>query len=211
MTDFVNPARVHELLTYFTQTVQVVTDVLYDEDSERARLMTMYRRMTSIADFLTRHPDYYPANDQRDMLMHASDLAARLLQAAHQAVDVSVEGYARIVTLSKPGAQGGRPKITINDEWLIEAIDHLHLPRTRIARALGVSVDTVDRECRRIGTQAARSYTAVQDYDLDRLIAEHITKQSTVGATFVQGALEAKGVHIQRHRIRTSMQRVLAQ
>lgn len=100
----------------------------------------------------------------------------------------------------------GRPVIEIQQDQLRFYVDSGFKVRD-IALLLGCSERTMER---RMNTWqlSARNYTIISDSELDEHVIELCTSYPRCGKKLVDGRLRAKGIRIQRQRVRDSLRRV---
>ena len=107
-------------------------------------------------------------------------------------------------TSSSASATHGRPRALIDKERL-EFFRSLHFKWTEISQIMGVSVKTLQRRAREWNIP---SYTVISDADLDVLLARHLESFPRAGEAMLRGYLVSQNVHIQRERLRSSLQRL---
>ncbi len=102
----------------------------------------------------------------------------------------------------------GRPHYEVTEEEITVLHNTLGFRWTDTARILGVSYRTLIRRRQEfalpVGTR--HNFSGLSDEQLDELVREimNITPQSGVG--LIRGALRSRGYHVQRRRIRESLQ-----
>jgi len=78
---------------------------------------------------------------------------------------------------------------------------------TRLAPKLKISRDVLRREMRLLGIQ--KSFSDITDSDLDAMMKDFQLKKCNMsGVGYAVGHARSKGLRLQRHRIRASIQRV---
>lgn len=78
-----------------------------------------------------------------------------------------------------------------------------------IARALGVSRGTIYNHLNDVGIHnTRRTYTEIDDEELDHVIATICQNHPFIGSTIVSGHLEAMHIHLPRLRVQESLRRV---
>lgn len=103
--------------------------------------------------------------------------------------------------------QRGRTRKAINEEYLREALNpSRNIPRTKLARVLGVHRNTLKRRINDLGISC--DYSAIRDADLDLLIKGYKLKKPDAGFRYVRGYLRSLGLRVQRQRVLESLQRV---
>ena len=101
-------------------------------------------------------------------------------------------------------SQRGRPRVAIDDEQLKFLVESRF--RTKdIAQIFGCSTRTIER--RKSDLQLA-NYSSITDAELDNLVREITHMHPRCGEKSVSGRLHGTGIHVQRQRIRESLQRV---
>ncbi|SRR6266540_6348652 len=84
---------------------------------------------------------------------------------------------------------------------------HRNIYLSKLAPKLSISRDVLRREIRLSGID--RGYTNISDAELDRVIHEFLRRRDfTTGSGYVLGHVRSKGINVQRHRIRASINRV---
>lgn len=101
----------------------------------------------------------------------------------------------------------GRPRIEIPCEQL-ELLLSFQFTPVRIADMLQVSVKTVRRRIEEYGLQEEYQYTPLTDIELDAMTTEFVHNCPRGGQISYDGYLRARGIHVQRNRIRSSLTRV---
>lgn len=77
-----------------------------------------------------------------------------------------------------------------------------------IARCLGVSERTLRRWRYQFGLMTNRNFTNLANQRLDEHVRDILKSTPSVGLSLMRGALRARGLNIQRERVRESMNRV---
>lgn len=110
----------------------------------------------------------------------------------------------REITSMLPSS-GGRPAYNITKEQ-VEQLRDTGMNWKTIAEFLRVSERTLHR--RRIEFGIESSFSNISDGDLDQNIQEILQLTPNIGETYVKGSLKARGVAVQRSRVRESLRRV---
>jgi len=108
-------------------------------------------------------------------------------------------------TITK-SSRAGRPKIEIS-EMQVLSLKSLNFSWVKIATLLGISSKTLQRR-RKDFSSNIECYSKINDLDLDVIVRETIDGNPNVGERMITGYLAARGIQIQRERIRKSIKRV---
>ena len=101
----------------------------------------------------------------------------------------------------------GRPRIMVDLED-IEFLSGLRFSYVDIAKILGVSRSTLYRRLEEEGISQHSKYSDISDNDLDREISEIKLDHPNDGERLLIGHLAARGIIVQRVRVRASIHRV---
>ena len=111
-------------------------------------------------------------------------------------------------TVPEAESTGGRPRLVVSQEAIEELFRSMGSWR-RVSTALGISERTLRRRRQEIGLPiGSQIYSDVDDNELDAEIASILQHYPDSGEVLVMGALNAKGVYVQRWRVRLSLSRV---
>ena len=111
-------------------------------------------------------------------------------------------------TVPEAESTGGRPRLVVSQEAIEELFRSMGSWR-RVSTALGISERTLRRRRQEIGLPiGSQIYSDVDDNELDAEIAAILQHYPDSGEVLVMGALNAKGVYVQRWRVRLSLSRV---
>lgn len=102
-------------------------------------------------------------------------------------------------------SSGGRRRYIITAEQ-IEVLRSTGMQWTAIAKCLGISAKTFYR--RRIEYGIADPYSDITDEELEWNIRDILRLTPFSGETYIRGALRARGIYIQRWKIRNALQRI---
>lgn len=104
----------------------------------------------------------------------------------------------------------GRPRFRnfVGEPQLRFLHDDLGLRWVDIARCLGVSERTLRRWRYQFGLMTNRNFTNLANQRLDEHVRDILQSTPSVGLSLMRGALRARGLNIQRERVRESMNRV---
>jgi AraC-like DNA-binding protein len=100
----------------------------------------------------------------------------------------------------------GRPRFVISMEQLQYFIDN-GFTATDMSTMLGVSKSTLQRRLREFNLSAAPRYADLSNNDLDNLVSEVQTEFPNAGYRRIDGQLRQRGILVQQHRLRESVQR----
>lgn len=101
----------------------------------------------------------------------------------------------------------GRTRFIISLEQLQYFVDN-GFTATDMSAMLGVSRSTVERRLREFNLSTAPRYTDLSNNDLDNLVSEVQSEFSNAGYRRIDGQLRQRGILVQQHRLRESVQRV---
>ncbi len=99
----------------------------------------------------------------------------------------------------------GRPAYLVSPEQ-IEGLRALGFSWKQVASLLSISERTL--RTRRKELEIREKYTDINDNQLDTLVEQLLLESPNMGEKLLSGALVAKGIHIQRKRMRQSVSRV---
>ena len=99
----------------------------------------------------------------------------------------------------------GRPAYIVSPEQ-IEGLRSLGFSWKQVASLLSISERTL--RARREEFEIREKYTDIDDNQLDTLVEQLLLESPNMGEKLLSGALLAKGIHIQRRRMRQSVSRV---
>ena len=102
----------------------------------------------------------------------------------------------------------GRPRIVLTREQ-IEFYHDMSFTWCRIAEFFGISDRTLQTIRHDLGMpMGSEVYQNLLDPEIDTIISDILQVSPRAGQTRVMGALRQRGIHLQWHRVRTSIQRV---
>lgn len=175
-----------------------------------ATLRVMYQRITE------NRPD------QQDLAYDLEQLMAAIRQILERLEDLYCDnseiGDDEVLTagadasLSFPTQSGrvGRPPFGITEEQIRALREDVGFRWTDIARILGVSARTLSRRRQSFGMPVGRdgNFSQIADVTLDNLIREILTMAPQSGIGLIRGAIQSRGLRVQRHRIISALQRL---
>ena len=100
----------------------------------------------------------------------------------------------------------GRPKVYINVDQ-VELLYSAGYTWSEVAECFLVSRTTIWRRLREAGV-ATRKYTDISDAALDAILCNIRHRHPHSGQSMIQGMLTGMGYHLQRYRVRESLQRI---
>ena len=106
--------------------------------------------------------------------------------------------------LQSEGSSGGRPKYHITAEQ-IDVLRSTGMSWTANAKCLRVSAKTLSRRRQEYGIT---DYTEIREDELEWNVRDILQLTPFSGETYLQGALRARGIHIQRWKIRDALQQI---
>ena len=106
--------------------------------------------------------------------------------------------------LQSEGNSGGRPKYHITAEQ-IDVLRSTGMSWTATAKCLGVSTKTLSRRRQEYGIT---DYTETREDELEWNVRDILQLTPFSGETYVQGALRARGIYIQRWKSRDALQQI---
>lgn len=98
---------------------------------------------------------------------------------------------------------GGRPRYNITKEQ-IETLRETGMKWKGIALCLGISESTLYRRRQELGLHG--SFVNISDGELRAVVFEILSQTPYAGESYVSGGLRARGIFVQRHRIRAMLQ-----
>lgn len=111
-----------------------------------------------------------------------------------------------VSVLPGPYDRGG-PRLKFDAEWLADAMSSSRrIPLQTLAQTLGVHRNTLRRHLQMNGL--SRRYSNITDEELEILIRYYKRDRPNAGLRFVIAFLKSHGIHVQRARIRSSMQHI---
>ena len=114
---------------------------------------------------------------------------------------------AAAVSRSVCGEALGRPSLHIESEDLRQLYEVMG-SWTRVSSTLGVSRQTLWRSQEYDMPMGAESFSLLSDAELDEAIGDILDEAPQSGEVYVQGSLVAKGIRVQRQRVRNSLRRI---
>lgn len=99
----------------------------------------------------------------------------------------------------------GRPKYDISREE-IEGLKSMGFTWKKISELLSISERTL--RTRRHELEVSEKYEDIDDVRLDGIIQEILEQSPNMGEIMLQGAIQSRGINIQRRRLRASIERV---
>ena len=100
---------------------------------------------------------------------------------------------------------GGRPAYNIT-KGQIEQLRETGMNWRSVAKVLRISDSTLYR--RRLELNVTDTFSLIEDDELDRVIQDILRLTPYSGETYVKGALQGRGITVQRARIRASLFRI---
>jgi hypothetical protein len=100
----------------------------------------------------------------------------------------------------------GRPKFEVSEEQLQYFLDH-GFTATDVGELPGISRSTVYRRMRHFNLSGPRQFTDIEDEQLDQVVTSIQGAFPNCGEKLLEGHLIARGLKLQRRRIRESLQR----
>ena len=101
----------------------------------------------------------------------------------------------------------GRPPIIVAEDQMRFYLQH-HFKIKDLAIMLGCSKRTIERRMHQYGLSSRAKYSSISDVDLREAIESILRFNSNMGEKSVEGALKARGIVVQRSRIRDIMYQV---
>ena len=117
-----------------------------------------------------------------------------------------LENHADMRPLSTVASEGarGRPKLSISQEQVEFLLEH-RFSASDIAQIVGVSRSTISRRMRDWSLRVSQAYSIIDDTNLDRAVLEVKQSFPDCGYRMMMGLLRARGVVVQRQRVRWSV------
>ena len=105
-------------------------------------------------------------------------------------------------------ASNGRPRLNFNKD-VLEELRGFGFTRYKISKMLNVSRWTVAKRVEEFDLNAGAHISDISDEEVDSIVKEYINRHGeTIGQRFISGHFKAKGINIQRRRVRESINRV---
>ena len=101
----------------------------------------------------------------------------------------------------------GRPPIIVAEDQMRFYLPH-HFKVKDLAIMLGCSKRTIERRMHQYDLSSRAKYSSISDVDLREAIESILRFNSNMGDKSVEGALKARGIVVQRSRIRDIMYQV---
>ena len=101
-------------------------------------------------------------------------------------------------------SQRGRPKVSVDRQQLI-FIRSLRFSWEDISAILGVSASTLRRRAR---AWQVHTFSSMSDSELDEVITDLLHNFPNAGEALLRGHLQSAAIHVQRSRLRLSVQRI---
>lgn len=98
----------------------------------------------------------------------------------------------------------GRPTVSIDGEK-VEFLRSIHFNWADISAIVGVSPKTLQRRARKWNIPA---YSMITDSELDNVVMQYLQDFPRSGEALIRGHLHSLNIHVQRSRVRQSVQRV---
>lgn len=109
----------------------------------------------------------------------------------------------KIIIILPSFRNAGRPKVVVPRARLDNMLK-LNLPISRIARELEVSRPVIYNAIEQYNINYTR-YTDIANDGLQQMVASIKSNHANAGEIMVQGHLVARGIDVQRHRVRSSI------
>lgn len=111
-----------------------------------------------------------------------------------------------MVTTEHTGRRG-RPRKRVNPAFLRDVLDpHRNIYLSKLAPKLKISRNVLQREIKLLGL--SRGYSDIPDQALDEIIHNFQQQRDhTAGSGYIIGHIRSKGIRVQCHRIRASINR----
>lgn len=194
---------------FFISTLQCI-ESLQSEDSTSFRQERLYRELDdhtrTLSAFLDAVSRYDPdAIDVINLLGSLHQCLHNLLQeheATHRFTDVTNSLTPPTTVSGHPG----RPRYSITIEQISHCLS-IGMTWQRIATCFGINRRTLYRHRQALGLQPLR-YTVLSNHDLDRTVSHIQQNTPNAGEVYVLGSLRARGIRVQRWRVRQSLHRV---
>lgn len=102
----------------------------------------------------------------------------------------------------------GRPAVCIPCE-ILEDLRGVGFSWIKIAKMFRVSRWTIMRRVQKYGLESVSNYSSLTDNEIDQIVNDYIKRHgTTTGESYLRGHFRALGFHVQRCRIRGSLNRV---
>lgn len=148
------------------------------------------------------------ASNDNNLPMLLEDMVIAMekeLEKLSQVAETCPERNITINACSTLTSTGGRPAFNITKDQ-IEQLRDTGMNWKGIANFLGVSDRTLHR--RRVEFGIEESFSEISDADLDQQVQEVLKLTPYSGESYIRGSLKGRNIHVQRARVRKSLQRV---
>ena len=173
--------------------------VLRNETIDLDYLLDVAQQEFSLATVASRH-----LNIPQELINNLQELINALSLPVQSADEASVN-VPTIVTATV--GNRGRPRLEIEAEDLTSLLSTA-LPLEHLARLYGVSRRTLNRQMKERGLSVRGCYSTINDDELDRVVRSIKSRMPHVGYRMVKGELLTRGIRVQWHRVKASMQRM---
>ncbi len=159
---------------------------------------SVHFRMDFLQNVIVRNEEVLGVAGLLPLINEASTLVESKTSAVH---GTSSQGN-KIFTGKK-----GRPRYDVTKEHL-QALIGLGFNVQLIGTLLGTSTRTIERRLNEFGLRMSLKYSQMGDAELDTVVGEVLRESPNAGYQRMTGLLRARGLTLQRDRIRNSMRRV---
>ena len=159
------------------------------------------------AEHLARHfviMTNFPPGISIDTIVSSLRRCIDLLQSTTTLVQETGLGYQ---AQASSESLRGRPPYVIERNHLEHLLEY-GFTIASMGKMLGVSESTIRRRLRSYGMSVRQSYANLADSDLDEEVKSVKAMFPQNGYRFVMGILRSRGLRVQQHRVRESLQRV---
>lgn len=174
----------------------LITELEYvlSTTEEALQLLQMYQAASGPNDSQTLRSIYSIANG------YYRQFQASILTSSNSASAVSP-----VQVLMQPGRRG-RPSLVVNIEQ-VELFRSVGYSWLEVSNLLSVSRTTLWRRFRDLNIPTNR-YSNINDQELDHVVQSIQETHINIGLIMLQGYLLSRGITVQRHRVRQSVQRL---
>jgi len=101
----------------------------------------------------------------------------------------------------------GQPHFQFNQDWLADAVSSIHwIPLSTLAGSLEIHRNTLHNHLQ--ASSLSRQFSDIAEAELNELVHHYKQGRPSASLRFVVAYLKTHGLHVQRERVCTFMQRV---
>lgn len=198
-----------DVASFFISALQCI-ESLQSEDSPSFRQERLYRVLDdhtrTLSAFLAAVSRYDPDAINVINLLGSLHRCFHNLLQEHEARQRFTDVTNSLTPPTTLSGHPGRPRYTITIEQIYHCVS-IGMTWQRIASCFGINRRTLYRHRQALGLQPLR-YAVLSNHDLDRTVTHILQNTPNAGEVYVLGSLRARGIRVQRWRVRQSLHRV---